>query len=663
MPVFAGRAGRQTYPITQIVGMNTTDPETSLPPGQVRLVENVDLLLGGLGEKRAGFSDGPVGANQPQGAANTDIVALFRHVPNGEENGAELWAVIRPTAPGVLGIRRFAAGVWSNVTLNDVADWTNGETWSFATFNRKLFIAYDSAVNRLHVWDGTSVRRVGLAPPAVAPGLANIGAGALTFNRWYRVRFRSGPGTPVTQLISEASPPAFIGVAASSGVRVTRPALVDGIEQSWDIEAASAAAGPWFTIALGLPIGTLFSDDTSATITTVSPAPEAGIYQLPPSAKYLSVFLNQVVMAGAWETTSIAGQTVPQNNRVWYTRPLHTFDISDDEAIPSTLTSKFWTDVGEDNDRVNGLSYPVFGMPYVTKRRQFWALNPTDDVAQPFRAVRITDSVGCRDYRTICIGEDERGDPALYWNSLRGPYRLTRGGMQYLGRDLELNAELVLADRAVWVADRRQIWWVRAISGFFPYVFNVRFGRPTDNGDVRNGWTAYSDIAADRLMNALCVFGEGFSTTADRLLPVTGGRTIGAIQSYLWQFDPFVDSDVGTAYRGLIRSGQITLGDLFYNVSVYPPRIYGAPRNQTALLQWTLFRNLTNPANEAPQVSTVSLLQTFGPPVFKNIGTFEGIGQSDGEVFQYELGDVAAAFQGWRLFAAVIPYQRQEEAE
>lgn len=383
---------RETFALTQVTGMNTADPPMSLLQGQVTYLQNIDLIAGGLGEKRLGSINGPTGGSEPQGGANTEIVALFRHVPNGEANGAELWAVVRPTAPGVPGFRRYSGGTWTALSPSDAPDYVEADKITFATFNRKLFIAYKSAsgINRLHVWDGVTIRRVGLAPPAVAPTLASIGAGALAFTRFYRVRFTAAPGVPTQALLSEAGPSASITIAASSGVRVTRPATVDGIETSWFVEAAAAANGPWFQIG-NIAIGTTTFDDTSATISTAFPAPEAGLYALPPSAKYLSVYLNQIVMTGAWETTATAGQTVPRNNRVWYTQPLHTFDISDDESIPSTLTAKFWTDVGEDADNVNGLSYPLFGNVYVTKRRQFWALIATDDIAQPFRAQRITD--------------------------------------------------------------------------------------------------------------------------------------------------------------------------------------------------------------------------------------------------------------------------------
>jgi hypothetical protein len=592
-------------------------------------------------------------------------------VPGGDDAAAELWVVRRAIVAGLPSgapvVSRYAAGTWTTITFPDTPSTTaTGTDWSFATFNSKLFIAYDSAINRLHVWDGVSVRRVGEAPPAAAPGLASIGAGALSFTRFYRVRFRATIGNTI--ILSEPGPSASITVAASSGVRVTRPALVDGNEQAWHIEYADSANGPWFEFAQ-IAIGTLTFDDTSATINVnFPPSAELGTYTLPPSAKYLSVYQNQILMAGAWETSSIAGQSEPRNNRVWFTRPLHTFDLGDDESIPTTTDFKFWADLGEDNDRINGLSYPLEGIPYALKMRQVWALIPTDDATVPFRVARLTDAVGCRDYRTICIGEDESGNPALYWNSIRGPYRMGRVGIQFLGRDIS-TVGFAIATRAVWVADLRQVWFVEAGTAQY-WKFNVRYGA-SQRSDVRNGWTR--DVVSFFNVWSLAVFSEGFTLTNPQLQPLLGTQR-GAqapFASEILRRDPAAQTDDGTTYAVTMSTGAYTIGQLLYNTVIYPPRMYASPDPPGAAptsvdLQLTLWKNLVGQSSPLGITDTETFTTGAGGVGGQHeyIRTFEGLQWSDGETVQIAVvRALTTPTIGVRAFALVLPYQLAQEAE
>ena len=123
---------------------------------------------------------------------------------------------------------------------------------------------------------------------------------------------------------------------------VTRGALANNGETHWELEAADAAVGPWYLLAT-LPIATTTYTDTNATIPTTTPSKPLGTYDPPPSAKYLATDGLSLIMGGSWENVAAAGETFPKHNRVWYTPPLGTSDVGDDERILNTQEVHGWT--------------------------------------------------------------------------------------------------------------------------------------------------------------------------------------------------------------------------------------------------------------------------------------------------------------------------------
>ena len=83
-----------------------------------------------------------------------EAAALFRHVPTSD-NAAELWAFQSTTTAA-----RLAAGTaFASVTLKTAiastaaAYFVRGES-----FAARFYTAYDTTINRLHVWDGSAHR-------------------------------------------------------------------------------------------------------------------------------------------------------------------------------------------------------------------------------------------------------------------------------------------------------------------------------------------------------------------------------------------------------------------------------------------------------------------------------------------------------------------------
>lgn len=354
---------------------------------------------------------------------------IARFVTN--QGAEEAWAASNNAGTGELGRR--SNNVWGPVTFPDTPAAANLRFMHSVGQAGKFFITYDSAVNRLHVWDGTSVRRVGMLPAANVTA-ATMGGVGLTFTRWYRMRYVVRVGG-VTIRRSEPSPvPVMVAIVDDAGVTVTRGALPvpsDG-ETHWEVEAAdnvpvSNIPGQWYRIGTVINATTTFND-TFALLGGFPLSAPLGTYIPPPSAKYIVSDGAVLLMAGAWESAAAAGETVPVQNRVWFTRPLGASDVSDDESIVNTGTQINWIDVG-DAGPITGLLGPVYGEIYVFKAASIYKLVPTGDLATPYSRVLMSTANGAVDQRLITEG-DYGGIPAVYFADQSALYVLTSGGVQ-----------------------------------------------------------------------------------------------------------------------------------------------------------------------------------------------------------------------------------------
>lgn len=388
---------------------------------------NAQSLTDGVLEMRQGFLSESLTGSGLTGP----VLWIGRHITNtGVE---ELWAAANNA--GTAALARKVSGSWSSVAFSDTASAANLLYMHGVSMNGKFFLAYDSNVNRLHVWDGTSVRRVGLIV-ATAPTVAQMGAGAVNFTRFYRQR-NTVQASGVTTLRSEPSTSVSITIVNRLGVTITKGAVSGEGETHWEVEAAAAAAGPWYRIGT-VAVGTTTYDDTSAAISTTDPSDETGLHIPPPSAKYLAQDSLSLFMGGAWETSAATGQTTPKQNRVWFTPPLGSADVGDDERIPDTSVQKNWKDVG-DAGPITSVEGPVYGETIVFKERAVGKLIPTGNIEAPYALSMITDAQGAVDARLVKAGE-LAGIPAILFADTNAVYGLTSGGItnisEPVGRDL-----------------------------------------------------------------------------------------------------------------------------------------------------------------------------------------------------------------------------------
>ncbi len=488
--------------VRRIRGMNTWDAPSTLPDDMAQDIVNMDLYDGAIGRKRPAIST--LDLTFSAGAFSGRIRTLIRHVPAIDDTAALLFGVDSSATPQIaslpdLGAKwQLAASIIDNIST---APW---EVQGIS-FNNKLFMLYDSAVNRAHVIDspfyGSSVRRAGMAT-AAAPTVANTGAGAYAATiRYYKVAYTFQSGG-VTLKRGELSPSvSFTPSGAGTAARVTKPAAVNEGETHWELYA-SADNSAFYLLATTV-VGTTTYDDSAAvsSYSTGTAAPIAGRNTNLPSARVGVAAFGHLILGGAWETTAGDAAT-PKNNRVWFSAPIgDTSDaFYDDEHVPETATQKNHLDLGEnDGSGIIAMFGPFDNGVYVFKEQQIWKLVPTGLPARPFVKVGLSKTLGCVGSKAVCEGVDKSGQPALYFIGRKGLYRIGVNGIQYCGKDMRgrwdsVNLSATVVAHCVFDADVEQVcvWVSTGPSNAFPnelFFFDVTEGEPDENNDVRYGWS------------------------------------------------------------------------------------------------------------------------------------------------------------------------------
>lgn len=470
-----------------------------------------------------------------------------------------------------------SGGSFTSVSLIDTPAF-NGldvEQCIAVAHNGKVFLAYNSAANRLHVWDGTSVRRVGLAPSAAAT-VANTGAGAYAaILRYYKIQWRIFNGTTgVTSATSELSPVvSFTPSGAGTAARVTKPTTPDGATH-WCVYGSSDGT-TYYNLTGILPVATTTYDDPTLPVAYSGGviAPEAGLYVPPPSAKFLATNGERIFMAGAYETTAGTGETTPSARRVWFTRPLGVTDAGDDESITLTGASRYWIDIdNEDGSPLTGLLSTLDGSVYAGTATSLWRLYDTGQADEPIRAERVVAGVGPRT-QTLMTATDTVDGAMVYFAAFDGPYRYSPStGVQYLGSDWVVldssvgNANAPRLRFCQFDPESRRIFWGLLDDNSSAYskvrVLDPSLLRVVD-GVWRGGWSLHSYGYATRLQCA-AVFGGKIHF---------GGASSG-VSALIFKNDPTVSTDGGNAYTCSLTTPDVMFGDGSVNVRTEDPYIW-----------------------------------------------------------------------------------------
>jgi hypothetical protein len=612
---------------------------------------NWHFYEGALGTKRGGSTAVSV-------SGLSEINFLYRFLPGQDETAAEFFAVDNSATNQIL---RMAAGsTFSALTLADNIA-ANDTTISMATVNGKNYIAYDSTVNRLHVFDPglstTNVRRVGMGTPA-APSLATLGGAGLTYTRYVKVAYTEQRGG-VTVRRSELSAAATITITDDSGFSITKPVAISEGETHWEAYVSATADGTYYLDATTV-VGTTSYNYSDADIDTTTAEPSAGANTPFPSVKYLATDGNRLLGFSPWETT--AGDSVtPKAGRVWIGPVLDSSSIHDDERVSNTTEFEGWIDISRNAGSIDrGISpRPLDGVFYVFLSRGITMLIPTENAVVPYRRIQLTSELGAVSNQSIVMAEDEQGRPCLYFlDPELGPYRIGAGGMQRCGKDVQdiwdtvnHGATSVVAWSTYFKSLNIVLFAVATGANNDPdkiLVFDVTEGRPGEDG-IRGGWSLWDgDFASARCG---CMFASTLGATMGRsLVPYTGK----AATTKLLRYNPAATQDDTTSFRGYIRS-RAYVGDTLVKAK-HVMRAYllaSAEAAVTITLNW-----IRNFGDETNRTDTVSLTPVGSET--KLLRQFESPDLADAYTFQAEVGDASAAATAFTLERVWADYKEHE---
>lgn len=619
-------------------GMNNQDAKHILPDDQCVLAENVEFYDDAtLGARRKGME--PVSLTDSTLDAEAAIVHLGLWTPEmGTPADSALFAVGATTDVSTTFAYRMA-GVWTPVTPVDAPDTASPDvlTMRSTSAHAKWFVAYNSAVDRTHVWDGTSLRRVGLSGPTAAPSVANsAGAGTFTGDRLYRVRVAVLDGSEI-QLLSEPSPDVtFSPSGTNDGAVLTFPAAPGESENYWIVEAATIDDPANFYQIAQVAIATPTYTDTIQPATDYPDAgdlsPEIGEYDPPPSCKIIKADEDRLVYIGSWEDPE-------KGSRVYWTPVSAAPGYGNDERVPSNIDS--YKDLDwQSGGPITDASDPVNGAYYVFKWARIYKGQRTGNADDAYSFYLLDPAHGALP-GSVVSGVDEYGRGAVYFlDPSVGPMRISSAGVQYL-RDIQgtwkrvNTAATQIAARGLYYPDKQQMhWWVAVDGDDVPglkLVLQTDQVQSDNNGGTTRGWvTATGDIATAYTVLAV----PENVTHADGSVQLSFRPYMGFAGRNRLQVGDVGSTDNGESFRGHIITKPYILAGLLNHWGAMNAGLLAEPHD-TAQLTVNLIRDF---GLESNSVTTDFVPTGSESPVIK---IFDNLVMSDARVVQVEFIDPA----------------------
>lgn len=633
-------------------GRNGTDMPADILPDQVCEALNMTLEKNILGRKRYGA------ATQTITGTFTGENQMARYIPGQDETAAQLVIVDRSATTKIGTV---AAGTaFANLTLSDNVS-ARPQDAVFAILNSKCYIAYDSTVNRLHVYDynlsSSTVRRVGLPPPA-APSVANTGSGSYTATiRYYKVQWRVLVGSTIQRQGNLSAATSFTPSGSGTAARVTKPTASGEGETHW-VVYGSVDGNAYYLLSSNIVVATTTYDDSAApsTYSANEAAPVSGVNTPWPSVKFILSTGTRLLGFGVYEATTAPGDSVvPYPGRVYFSPVLNTTDADDDETVSDdssglSETGEGWIDVGRNSGAEDrAIAGPIDGNIFVYQSRGSYMLLDTGEADQPYERVTLSPVIGAVNQWSTFLGEDENGAPCVYWlDPNRGPYRYGAQGMQWCGydvRDLWLTVNLDATTKVahgVYDPDTRACyWWVATGSANDPdrmLVFYVREGETVDNDGVRYGWVTWTgDVATARCS---VMFSRTIGATMSRALNPYAGLA----SSLLRVNDSASTADGATTFQSYITSGAFVLNPIHFNKTLGRSYLQAKTTAGSVTIRQTLSQDYG-----AETVRTADIdIQVEGSET-RRLSKFIATDLTDFSTFQVTLGDTAAISNAWTL--------------
>jgi hypothetical protein len=636
-------------------GVNQQDTPIAVPDDQCLVAMNVEFTRSTLGERRLGAR--PIDLTGSGLAGHERVTFLYRHLPTAAWTDSELWALgVTGTSSASLA-RKLAT--WQPVTMPDAPILT-GEgqfAWAGQTLHGKLFLAYPSGVDRLHVWDGTTLRRAGLAAPTAAPTVTNTGSGTFGTTRYYRFRLRkiSGP------LRSEPGPmTTFTPSGTGAGAAITvPPAMAEGSDQ-YEIEASTDRAN-WYRILYANPgdiPGGVFTDTTPASPGYAAAgfplAAESGDYTPPYSARFVVADDDRLLLGGAFNNA-------PLDSRVSWT-PVYgdVTGIGNDERIPVSTVNFIDLDT-TDGGRLTGLSRSSNGAIWAFKASSVYKLVRTGVRSRAYEAIAISKERGAVP-GSVVEAVDQVGRPSVYFLDPRiGPCRIGANGLQTCGIDIlplwrehvSLDADEVNA-RTVYYPDKQQVhWWVPIDGASRPnyhLVLHTAWMRDGEDGG-RKGWVLWDGRSAYALTT--CLYAANIDANASRsrvLQPFIGVEGNGLI----WRCDTG-DQDYNQPYQSRILTKPVAPANILNEAGVMAASVLakaqaGAKVDVALVTDFGLGRKAVDTVDLTPSVVGEEAV----------IRPLDNLSLSPLRTFQLEIVDPPTPGVRWEVNQLVVKVRREQ---
>lgn len=548
-------------------GLNDTDNPSAIQPDQCTTANNVEWFHSSLGERRNGCD--PLSLTNSTLTAEAVIGHISQWFSSNIISVPEFWAVGITAGVSSTWAKR-TGGNWSPVVPADAAVNTAPNIYGIVSQTGpsslsplgKLFFAYPSAVDRLHVWDpnnGATLRRTGLAQPA-APTAADEGVGTYSGVRYFRIRYsrEAGVGNEVTIQSEPSLAVTFTPSGTGAGATITRPVLLGEGEQFWTLEASLDNVN--FYVLQTQAIGTTTTIDATPYATgyaSQGPLSELiGSYLLQPSARYLAVDGDRLLLAGHWTDPS-------RMSSVWWTPVFNDPGVGNDERLPLQVNNTRSLD-NFDGGPITGITSGLNGVWYAFKWNHIYQFTRTGDVTNAYDVLTISTKRGALP-GSIFPGMDEYGSPCIYFlDPLMGPSRIGGMGLQVItglrttwGR-VNLSAANIISRGVYYPYKQQAHWWVAVDGSDTPnlkLVLQINQLQAVGGNAISRGWS----LATGRIAQA-------YSATTFTEVRTVGGFQVLTELPFIGLTSPdFIQRcDVDTTDAGIAYTATIVSGPKFF---------------------------------------------------------------------------------------------------
>lgn len=632
------------FPIADFTGgRNAADDPLSLRDNEVVQMRNGDTWRTRLFRKRGGAAAPSIGS-----AFTGVISSLIAHFPNNNPASAELWGCDDAATP-IVG-RMAGASTFSAPTLKDNPGSGAGPKVRGASYNGKLFLQYDSAVDRGHCYDpnlaSPSVRRTGLATPEAPTAADDGGTGSYpAVIRYYRQRYRIKHGSVVDAQSEAGASVSFTPNGNDTGVVVTKAASISESETHWVVEVSTNNITFYELAEVAVGTGTYTDSALVGTYADNDLSPVGGAYTAPTSHKYVIAAFNRMLWMGGWESGAL-------QSAIYYTPAKGTSDKADDERVPNTLYTRYRLDLGEGTGGDGtGFAGPAYGGVYAFKYNAIKKIIPTGLAAPVWEVFDISTTRGAVEQECIAMGEDNQGRPTIYFLDPQvGPMMLGPVPPTAIGdgvRDLWDIVNLAATAKVGWVLDypaKNCVFFAWATSSANDPAVIAEYDKAT------GGWKVHDTGGKIRLSRCAVLFAKTLGSTMSRdKVPYFG---YASANNTLLRGDTTDTDDNATTFQALVKTRPIPFnnGQPFRLTKV---AIVAKPATDV-----TLTVTADADMGRETKADTISLTATSSESGANRVIRILDLDLANMSYLQIQVGDASAISNTWqieRIYVAIQP--------